>query len=141
MKRKSAGVMAGLLALATMGVASEISACASSDEPEYDTSFLSVRLWWAPHELSLKRGRDWTFSDGALGAPVWWTRRVPGRFTVVGERLDGASQPLRIKIVDEEEGGKGLIGTVLIFPSPGCWRVTAKLDDQVFSFVVLVEFR
>jgi hypothetical protein len=85
-------------------------------------------------------GPGFVTRDGGLGMKFGWTRGVPGKLTVSGRRLDGAAPPL----MSEMNSGYGDIGfqaSYLIFPTPGCWEVTAKVgerEDSTLTFTTLV---
>lgn len=83
-------------------------------------------------------GPGFVTSDGALGWKFLWRRLVEGRLHVEGRRLDGPSSPLRVEVADAY-GIKGIQPTYLIFPQPGCWEITARVQDNPLSMVVLVE--
>jgi hypothetical protein len=63
----------------------------------------------------------------------WW-REVPGELVVRAQRLDGPSEGFRSEIPDGY-GDRGFQPTDLIWPSPGCWRVTGSVAGQTVSFV------
>lgn len=76
-------------------------------------------------------------ADGALSMKYMWWRTATGDLRVEGERLDGDAPPLRAHI-PPGYGDTGFQSTSLIFPTPGCWRVTAYVGDAELSFVVSV---
>jgi hypothetical protein len=64
-------------------------------------------------------------------------RGVPGSLTIEGHRLDAGAPRLRADI----PGGYGDLGFIpsgLIFPTPGCWKVTGRVADASLTFVVQV---
>jgi hypothetical protein len=75
--------------------------------------------------------------DGSLGMKFGWTRGVPGKIRISGHRLDGDAAPLRA-VVSDGYGDLGFQATMLIFPTPGCWHVTAQVGDRVDSEVTFV---
>jgi hypothetical protein len=83
--------------------------------------------------------RDTPHRDGSIREkfPWWRGAGVRGRLGITGRRLDAPGPPLRADI----PGGYGLTdfqATGLIFPTAGCWRVTATAGDATLSFVTLV---
>jgi len=75
-------------------------------------------------------------SDG-LGMKFWWWRQPAGAaLTLEGRRLDGEAAPMR---ADIPEGYSGAFqATGLIFPTPGCWEVTGRVNDSRLTFVTEV---
>lgn len=82
-------------------------------------------------------GPGFVDSDGALGIKVLWTRKVRGKLEVGGKRLDGASPPARAYMKDY--GDSGIQPSYLLFPTPGCWKITGMVGGSRLTFVVLVE--
>ena len=82
-------------------------------------------------------GPGFVTPEGWLGMKFGWQRAVRGRLTVSGRRLDGPAPALLA-----ESGGAtetGFQATALIFPTPGCWEVTARAADATLTFVTKVE--
>lgn len=82
-------------------------------------------------------GPGFVDSDGALGIKFGWERRVKGTLSVGGHRLDGPSAPARAYLTDY--GDFGFQPSYLVFPTPGCWRITGRVADETLTFVLLVE--
>jgi hypothetical protein len=78
--------------------------------------------------------------DGSLRVkwPFW--RSQSGALVVHGFRLDEHAPAVRAMIVDGY-GDTGLQPAVLVFPTPGCWQITAGVGDAALVFVTLVESR
>jgi hypothetical protein len=76
--------------------------------------------------------------DGALGMKFGWTRAVAGKLRASGRRLDGAGPPVRFESDANAYGETGFQASYLIFPTPGCWEVTARIDDRADSLVTFV---
>jgi hypothetical protein len=76
-------------------------------------------------------------SDGALGMKFGWERKRHGRLSIKGRRLDAPAKPLRA-FVPEMPRDIGFQSTNLMFPGTGCWEVTAELDGDALTFVVLI---
>ena len=117
----------------------------SSERQEwsYGNALLSVGpfgLWPDGTVVFKPGGAGFITRDGALGMKFGWTRAVRGKLNVGGRRLDGAAAPLRL----ETNNGYGDIGfqaSYLIFPTPGCWEITAQIggrEDSKITFVTKV---
>lgn len=73
--------------------------------------------------------------DGSITAKLgWW--RAAGRLRIAGRRLDAAAAPLRAVVPPGYPAGFQATG--LIFPTPGCWRVTGSAGGAHLAFVVRV---
>jgi hypothetical protein len=87
-------------------------------------------------------------ADGIWTKLFWWAAGIDGTFSLSGRRLDAPAQPLRVRGVNRgtQTGfrGSGTWATVVTFPSAGCWRLTARVDDRSrrvgvnLSFVIKV---
>jgi len=74
-------------------------------------------------------------NDGAMWMKwPWWHEGKRKRLTIDGRRLDGAAPPLRARIRTGYSGE--FQSSALIFPTPGCWEVTGRVEDQSVTFVV-----
>jgi hypothetical protein len=80
-------------------------------------------------------GAGWVLADGSLSMKYMWWGLHNGQLTIEGHRLDDTAPPLRASIPDGY-GDIGFQATSLIFPTPGCWEVTASVGDSSISFVV-----
>jgi len=67
----------------------------------------------------------------------WWRRALGQQVTVEGQRLDAPALPLAVEI--PEGYGAYFQATTLIFPSEGCWEITAKSGDDSLTIMVLVQ--
>lgn len=74
----------------------------------------------------------------------WWRQRSwdaesEARLIVTGKRLDSPAPP---PIVFGVHGGwleeNPLVSVNLRFPTPGCWEITGRYEDQQLSFVLWV---
>jgi hypothetical protein len=66
----------------------------------------------------------------------WW-RKVSGRLSITGRRLDAAAPPARADV----PSGYGLTGfqaSSVFFPAQGCWEITGKVGDTILTFVTFV---
>jgi len=78
-------------------------------------------------------------TDGSFSMKWGFVRGVTGPLTVTGRRLDADAEPLRADIPDGY-GDTGFQVTALIFPSTGCWEVTAHVGESSLTFVTEVIF-
>jgi hypothetical protein len=75
--------------------------------------------------------------DGSLSMKFWWWRGVEGRLEIEGRRIDADADALRASI-PAGYGDKGFQASALIFPTPGCWEVTAQVGTATLTFVTRV---
>ena len=69
--------------------------------------------------------------------PWWRGKGAVGALRIEGKRLDGHAPPLQADI-PEGYGETGFQATGLIFPSEGCWQVTARAGQAELTIVTLV---
>ena len=103
----------------------------------FGNDFLRTSLSGGPVEFK-PGGPGFVDHDGALGIkwPFW--RRIEGQLAVGGRRLDGEAPPARAYLNDGY-GSVGFQSSYLIFPTPGCWEITAGVSGRSMTFVVLVQ--
>jgi hypothetical protein len=92
------------------------------------------RLWTVLPDGGVVRRRR----VGSIREKFPWWRARRGRLEISGRRLEGAAQPLRARV----PGGYGPTGfqsSGIIFPRPGCWKVTGSAGGARLTFVTLVE--
>jgi hypothetical protein len=82
-------------------------------------------------------------ADGSIRDELLWTTSLPGRalLTVSGQRLDARGPPLRVLTARRRSSSSGttrLWATAVVFPAPGCWRITARIADIRLTYVVKV---
>lgn len=108
---------------------------AVSNEPAYGYYFVNddrsvwAAAWWAEagapglsiHDLAIKVG---------------WFRPAGVPLVITGQRLDAPASPLAASVPCCYP--TRFQATGLIFPTEGCWEVTATADDRALSFVVWV---
>ena len=82
-------------------------------------------------------GGGFVDTDGALGIKWAWFRATPGLLAVGGRRLDADAAPARAYIYPY--GLSGFQPTYLVFPTPGCWEITAGVSGSRLTFVIEVE--
>jgi hypothetical protein len=79
--------------------------------------------------------------DGSVATKLYWFARIGGTFTLEGERLDALAPRLVVHGVNrgQSEMWRGPTwATPVSFPTEGCWRLTARLEDVSLSFVMKV---
>lgn len=110
----------------------------SSGRLGYGNGTLWTVLW--PEGMVLAYP-DFVHSDGSIHMKWPWFRAVAGPVTVDGRRLDAAAPPMPQVILQGPADGYGETGfhpSGLIFPTEGCWEVTAKVADSALTFVTKV---
>jgi hypothetical protein len=75
--------------------------------------------------------------DGGLGMKFGWVRNVPGDITATGHRLDADAPPLQSEFKCCY-GKAGFQASYLIFPTPGCWEVTAQIGERQDSKLTFI---
>ncbi|MGH3133474.1 MAG: hypothetical protein ACRDNY_07000 [Gaiellaceae bacterium] len=112
--------------------------CPVSGEGTYGNGLLSTRL---PPGGVLSTRRD---EDGLFQKLGWLPHRpFPDALTVRGERLDAPSPPMRVLGVfwgyaSSGPAANGSWASAVKFPSAGCWRISARVQDVTLSYVVRV---
>jgi hypothetical protein len=108
-----------------------VGGAAAPDKYSYGNALLSIGpfgLWPDGTVIFKPGGAGFQTSDGALGMKFGWTRGGRGQIAVTGRRLDGDAPPLRSHF-NGGYGDSGFTPSYLMFPTPGCWEVTAQLGD------------
>jgi hypothetical protein len=82
--------------------------------------------------------------DGSIGNKLLWvTTPAWAKPNVSGERLDDAAPPLRVLGVNTGSFQSGDVDpshmSAVSFPTPGCWRLTARVGDFSLTYVVQVD--
>ena len=72
--------------------------------------------------------------DGALRMKFFWLKTAGLPLSISGHRVDKTSLVLRSE-VSREFDHRGFQPSYLIFPTVGCWRVTATAGRETVSFV------
>jgi hypothetical protein len=101
-----------------------------------DNRTIATSLWPGGTVTFKPGGSGCVEDDGSLWMKFpWWHKGKRKRLVIEGHRLDGDAPPLRARLA----GYSGEFqASGLIFPTPGCWEVTGKVDDQTLTFVVRV---
>lgn len=75
--------------------------------------------------------------DGSIGRKFPWWRGVRGDLKITGHRLDAHGASVRAHIPSGYDP-TGFQASEIVFPSEGCWEVTATAGDAELTFVTLV---
>ncbi len=97
---------------------------------------LWTSLWPDGRVIMEEHNRE---ADGSFSMKWGFVRGVTGPLTVEGHRLDAEAAPLRVDI-PEGYGDTGFQVTALIFPTTGCWEVTAHVGESSLTFVTEIVF-
>jgi hypothetical protein len=73
---------------------------------------------------------------GLLGMRFDWQLEPPSALQVEGRRLDATAPPLIVELDGTDD--LFLRRSILLFPSPGCWEVTARTNLARVTFVTKV---
>jgi hypothetical protein len=107
---------------------------ATSTAGPYGHDLLWTRL---PGDGVLARKPD---PDGSISYKLGWvpSQRISGALSVSGRRLDAASLPMRVLGVNwgYSSTGRGSWATPVVFPSAGCWKLTARMRVVGGNFAV-----
>jgi hypothetical protein len=86
--------------------------------------------------------RSQVAADGSIGNKLLWvTTPAWEKPAVSGERLDATAPPLSVARVNTGSfsgAANPSHMTPVAFPTPGCWRLRARLGDLSLSYVVQV---
>jgi hypothetical protein len=88
-------------------------------------------------------GGGYVANDGALGIKQGWRRTIRGYLSIEGRRLDAEASRLSAWIPPPSNGygDFGFTSTEVIYPTPGCWEVSAWVGnrtDLTLTFVIRV---
>lgn len=103
----------------------------------HGNDYLVTALWSEGTVAFSPGGPGVLLPDGALAMKFPWWRRVEGKLSIEGRRLDGPARALRSEI-SAGYGSTGLQASALIFPSVGCWEVTGRVDGGSLTFVTRI---
>jgi hypothetical protein len=109
------------------------------DNKFYGNGSLWTVLWWPGGTLTYPPGEPGDHTRGRLiaGQSGLDSRSEKGKLTIQGRRLDAHGSPLRAWI-PEGYGDIGFQVAGVIFPTPGCWEVTGRVQETRLTFVVNV---
>jgi hypothetical protein len=111
--------------------------CPMTPGGRFGNEALSTGLWGGP-VVFRPGGPGFVDYDGALGMKWAFERHIAGRLAIGGKRLDDDAPPARAYLNDGY-GRSGFQSAYLVFPTPGCWEITAGVSGNSLTFVVLVE--
>jgi len=103
----------------------------------HGNSVLGTSLWPEGRVVFRPDGPGAVLPDGALRMKFLWLKRPGLAIRISGHRIDDNSVQLRSQLSDEFTP-QGIQPSHLIFPTPGCWRVTATAGSETLSFVTTV---
>jgi hypothetical protein len=110
---------------------------ASAADLSYGNAMLSTYLWPGGVVVFEPGGSGFVTSDDALSMKFPWNRFVDGKLRVTGRRIDGEADPLRFE-APNGYGDTGFQASYLIFPTPGCWEVSAQVGERADSKIEFV---
>lgn len=105
------------------------------------TDTLFIGLWPGGQVYFHPNGPGHVGPDGSLGMKFWFYRTVPGEVVIGGRRLDAPAPSMHETVLRGVADGYGETGfhpAGLLFPSEGCWEVTARAGEEELTFVTLV---
>lgn len=106
------------------------------DPPAYGYYFLNEdRSIWASAEWAEQDEDPPRVSED--GVKVGWFRPGGATLEITGQRIDGEAPALESHVSCCYPTRFQASG--LVFPTEGCWEVTAKAEDRELSFVVWIE--
>ena len=94
-----------------------------------DQSILASAWWFESEDYPLQAGED--------GNKIGWFRPAGAELEITGRRLDAQAPPLEAHASCCYPTRFQASG--VYFPAPGCWEVTARADNSLLKFMVLVE--
>jgi hypothetical protein len=103
----------------------------------YGNDAIWTSLWPDGTVVFKKGGPGFVLADGSLKMKFLWLLATDGPLTVSGRRLDGEARPLTTEMPNSFLG-RGFQPSYLIFPTVGCWEVTAKANGSTLTFVTTV---
>jgi hypothetical protein len=95
-----------------------------------EDSSIWASAWWTKQD-------DYHLRVSPEGIKVGWFRPAGAALEITGQRIDAQAPALEAHIPCCYP--TRFQATGLIFPTEGCWEVTAKAEDSELSFVVWVE--
>jgi hypothetical protein len=112
-----------------------------SDPSYHGNGTIWTALWPEGIVVFRPSGSGVINSDGSLRMKWPWWRSIEGPVIIGAVRLDAPAPRMQTNVLRGPEDGYGTTGfhpSGLLFPTPGCWEVTAKVQDATLSFVALV---
>jgi hypothetical protein len=103
----------------------------------HGNSSLGTALWPEGKVVFKPGGPGTVLADGALRMKFLWLKTPGMSMTISGHRVDDPSVVLRAE-VSHEFDNQGIQPSYLIFPTIGCWHVTASAGRESLSFITAV---
>jgi len=97
-------------------------------------------LWPGGKVIFSPRGPGQKYADGSLEMKWPWYRTIVGDVIITGRRLDADAPPMppiTLRGVPDGYGKTGFHPSGLVFPSVGCWEITATVGAAKLTFVTL----
>ena len=111
-------------------------------DPSYHGNGTIWTALWPDGIVVFRPGGSGTINpDGSLGIKWPWWRSIEGPMILDATRLDAPAPRMQTNVLRGLDDGYGTTGfhpSELLFPTPGCWEVTATVQDATLSFVTLV---
>lgn len=104
-------------------------------------------LLWAglPRDGAMVIPPERVEADGSLFNKLGWSTTPAGSApSISGQRLDGPAAPLRVIATyfgSSSNSPRPSWATPVLFSTPGCWRITARVRDLTLTYVVSVVIR
>jgi len=80
--------------------------------------------------------------DGWIGEKFpWRAYGITGDLQISGRRIDGSAKPLRARInpgYPVDKNVDAFWAVAILFPTPGCWRITGSVGLAALTFVTRV---
>ncbi len=102
---------------------------------------LSTALWPDGRVVFERAGPIQPAEDGTFRMKWPWWRLVEGDVVIQGRRLDAEAPAMPAIVLRGPADGYGETGfhpSGLIFPTVGCWEVTAQVAEASLTFVTLI---
>jgi len=82
-------------------------------------------------------GTVYTSQGAVQGEKTYWVRPQGTQLTVTGRRLDASASPVQSIVPCCYPTGFQIVA--LLFPTAGCWEISAKAGDRELRFVTQVK--
>lgn len=107
-------------------------------DPFYKDWYRNGDLWISPASISdinpAIPDSEWRWFTGAMPVAGDWPFGAGDVFTITAARLDGPAEPVSATQTSDE-----IINSIVVsFPEPGCWELTASVQDLSLTIVVNV---
>ncbi|MDQ3548143.1 MAG: hypothetical protein M3439_04910 [Chloroflexota bacterium] len=108
-------------------------------DPFYKDWYGDGDLWISPvsiHGINpTVPDSEWRWFTGGMPVVGDWPFKAGDVFTITAERLDGPADPVSASQTSDE-----MINSIIVsFPDPGCWELTASVQDLSLTIVVNVQ--